>query len=339
MADKPLLYDMLTRHQIFLEGVKAFGARKFDVRLRALQKVLQELILSVPHENLGLMSRRQINGLVVQVRRKAEKIMSDHELETTDFLLALMAADLELTRKIYDIDKPKAKPIADAPIVEKEVVKSPEKLYEFAEEEPLPADGNLLPALIAGLSAGVVAALTKRVRMGYANNETPRDLLTSIVGTKSKSYRDGLMAKMYRDNSALIATGVQHVSSIVGATLASFIYKQYEWVSVIDERTTDICYDRDGRIYDYGKGPLPPAHFNCRSKTVPLADERAPSNQTYFGWLQTQPNTVLDEIMSTRDAARFKAGQLKKDDLPKFKDAKPLSISQFRAKLKTITAA
>lgn len=334
----PKLYDMLTRHQVFLEGVKVFGAKQFDKRLREMQDDLQRRILAVPHDTMGEMSRTQLTMLVLQIARDAEKTMAAHEKETLQFLLALMTADLALSREIFELDKPG--PLKDRPttVLPKATLEEPKKLFRAIEQEPMPSDGSLLPALLKGVALGTVAGIAKQVRMGYANNLTPKATVAGIVGTQSNNYRDGLFSRLYRDNSAAIATGVQHVSSILQATLASFIYDEYEWVSVIDERTTDICYSRDGKIYTYGQGPLPPAHYNCRSKTVPRTQENAPSNQTYFGWLKTQPNTVLAEIMSARDASRFKAGELKKDDLPKFKDAKPLSISEFRGKLKTITA-
>lgn len=334
----PKLYDMLTRHQVFLEGVKVFAAKQFNKRLREMQDDLTQRILSVPHDTMGELSRAQLNLLIIQIARAAEKTMAAHEKETLQFLLALMSADLELSREIFAIDRPG--PLKDRPttILPKADLASPKKLFEDIQQEPMPSDGSLLPVLLRGVGLGAVAGISKQVRMGYANNNTPKATLDGIVGTAANKNRDGLFAQLYRNNSSAVATAIQHGSSLLQATLASFIYDEYEWVSVIDERTTDICLSRDGNIYRYGQGPLPPAHYNCRSKTIPRTIENAPSNQTYFGWLKTQPNTVLAEIMSTRDAAQFRDGELKKDDLPKFKDAKPLSISEFRGKLKTITA-
>ena len=46
--------------------------------------------------------------------------------------------------------------------------------------------------------------------------------------------------------------------------------KQVEWISVLDGSTTDYCRGQDGKLYDVGSGPRPPAHYNCRSITRPL---------------------------------------------------------------------
>jgi len=66
-------------------------------------------------------------------------------------------------------------------------------------------------------------------------------------------------------------------SSVVHAanTSKEEVYKvnpitQVEWVSVLDSHTTPYCRGQDGRKYDIGSGPRPPAHYNCRSVTRPL---------------------------------------------------------------------
>ena len=66
-------------------------------------------------------------------------------------------------------------------------------------------------------------------------------------------------------------------SSVVHAanTSKEEVYKvnpitQVEWVSTLDSHTTAYCRGQDGKIYDVGSGPRPPAHYNCRSVTRPL---------------------------------------------------------------------
>jgi SPP1 gp7 family putative phage head morphogenesis protein len=46
--------------------------------------------------------------------------------------------------------------------------------------------------------------------------------------------------------------------------------KKYRYVATLDSRTSSICAALDGREFEYGKGPMPPQHFNCRSTTVPI---------------------------------------------------------------------
>jgi hypothetical protein len=84
------------------------------------------------------------------------------------------------------------------------------------------------------------------------------------------------------------------------------ITKEYRYISTLDSRTSTICRNLDGQIFEYGKGPEPPQHFGCRSTTVPVidykgngwpappsvttakrasADGPVPANTTYGKWL------------------------------------------------------
>jgi SPP1 gp7 family putative phage head morphogenesis protein len=52
--------------------------------------------------------------------------------------------------------------------------------------------------------------------------------------------------------------------------------KQYQILATLDDRTSDICQDEDGKIYnvsEYSPGDTaPPFHPNCRSTTVPVVN-------------------------------------------------------------------
>jgi SPP1 gp7 family putative phage head morphogenesis protein len=52
------------------------------------------------------------------------------------------------------------------------------------------------------------------------------------------------------------------------------IISAYEWVAKLDHRTTEICTGLDEKVFKVGKGPLPPAHWNCRSQTVAVVNKK-----------------------------------------------------------------
>lgn len=90
-----------------------------------------------------------------------------------------------------------------------------------------------------------------------------------------------------RQASDVMRTAVRHVTA--HARMQTFIengdiVKGYAWVSTLDARTTIICIGLDGRRFEIGKGPMPPAHFNCRSDIVP---ELVPPER--FGLLPVDP--------------------------------------------------
>lgn len=91
------------------------------------------------------------------------------------------------------------------------------------------------------------------------------------------------------------------------------ITKKYRYVATLDTRTSARCRALDGREFEYGKGPMPPQHFNCRSTTVPIidpdilppstvatrasADGPVPVNTSYGQWLKNQPLSVQEEVL------------------------------------------
>ena len=109
----------------------------------------------------------------------------------------------------------------------------------------------------------------------------------------------------------------------------------YQWVSTLDSSTTLICAGRDGEIYQDGIGPRPPAHWGCRSTTIPvvkkefsltggkLFGERSShgddgpkpvgANATYGGWLKRQPADFVDEALGPERSKLFRTGEISID--------------------------
>jgi SPP1 gp7 family putative phage head morphogenesis protein len=126
-----------------------------------------------------------------------------------------------------------------------------------------------------------------------------------------------------------------HRLSVVGRTLTNyysakvknrFISKNrhmiqgYQWMSVLDSRTSTFCRWADGKTwnYDTNSGTLtapyePPAHENCRSSTTPIfysydklgLDARykeqftgkPPERITYYEWLSRQPASLQKDVL------------------------------------------
>lgn len=72
---------------------------------------------------------------------------------------------------------------------------------------------------------------------------------------------------------ALAATAVNYVSDAARRLFFSLntdIAKGFQWVSVLDDRTSAICWARDGLVLPTNTGIRPPAHPHCRSVLVPI---------------------------------------------------------------------
>jgi len=99
-------------------------------------------------------------------------------------------------------------------------------------------------------------------------------------------------------------------------------YDEYDWISVLDEVTTDICISRHGNRYKYGEGPIPPAHYNCRSEIVPVDANEANQTQSLADWLADQPGEFLSDV--------FKAGRTDLDNV------KVITLDSLKGKLEFI---
>lgn len=99
----------------------------------------------------------------------------------------------------------------------------------------------------------------------------------------------------------------------------------YWWVSILDSVTSQICRSLDGQLFAYGKGPLPPAHPNCRSSIVadipdrfskaandnrPSARGPVPAGMTYYEWLKDQPESFQNDALGVTRAELFRKGGL-----------------------------
>lgn len=91
-----------------------------------------------------------------------------------------------------------------------------------------------------------------------------------ITGEKIAALAAGIVAIQ---TGSLVKTAVTHSEIVAKDSLLKENKEEFdgvEWVSVLDSRTTDYCKSQDGKTFDLGQGPRPPAHYNCRSITMPV---------------------------------------------------------------------
>lgn len=191
-------------------------------------------------------------------------------------------------------------------------------------------------------SKQLVTAIQDGVILGKTNSE----ILKAMDYVIDTAMADGLQS--------MIRTITNHVSSVSRQQVYNDnedIIDGYEWVSTLDGRTTETCMALDGQVFEVGKGPMPPAHWNCRSTTIPvvkkkynimgLVDTGRPAvgedgpeqdvsaKTNYQNWLKTQPNAFQDEVLGAAKGALFRDGGL---TLDKFVDHnyQPLTLDQLK---------
>lgn len=168
------------------------------------------------------------------------------------------------------------------------------------------------------------------VRTGLVQSETVDQIARRIRGTAAERGRDGAYARLIRYSDTWARTTVLHTSNQVRESFMAEnadLISGEQYVATLDVRTCPTCMGYDGQVFDVGKGPVPPVHFNCRCTRVPVVKSwqalglrglpestrasmngQVPESMTYGAWLKTQPRDVQDEALGRTRAELFRNG-------------------------------
>ncbi len=117
-----------------------------------------------------------------------------------------------------------------------------------------------------------ITKIKSSVRKNITKSVNTGSLLTK--GRDAKDLIDGSINRSIAQIQTVAKTNMKAIESQIKLQIMKDnpdLVDRYVWQSVIDSHTTDICIGLNGNVYEVGKGPLPPATYNCRSSIVPLA--------------------------------------------------------------------
>jgi SPP1 gp7 family putative phage head morphogenesis protein len=97
----------------------------------------------------------------------------------------------------------------------------------------------------------------------------------------------------------------------------SDIISKVRFTAELDRRTTPLCIQLDGKIYNFNDAPFPPLHWNCRSSLLPVFREKRveATKGTRIARLDTEGRTVKHRDGSTST----KYEKLRVQDVPETK--------------------
>jgi SPP1 gp7 family putative phage head morphogenesis protein len=292
------LFDIVVRRQIYIEGLKHAKANEWAKTLAALRRELEARLTLTNAEDLGEMTKKALRELIRDLRAIARRIFDPWLKSLIEWLRQFVVADTDMLATLYaphgDEDAAQALDDADG-----------DKLYAAALLAPLEATGTLALPFLLALAPSVMVRLERLVLQHYAQRSTVAELRKAIVGTEALKFNDGAMRNIQRQAEAATNTVLQHLANQVNDALGAKLVGFYEWVSVLDDRTTKICISRDGNRYAYGQGPVPPAHVNCRSTTVPSPFGAKGSPNDFAEWLSTQPFEFINDALYGQRNARY----------------------------------
>jgi SPP1 gp7 family putative phage head morphogenesis protein len=342
------LRDTLTRHQIYLEQVKVYEGLRFSVVLSDLNKDLTREFKALSFDTMDQMTKAQLSSFLRKLSAILGKQFNAYAAQVVKRIRAFMEVDHSvlsdcfeeidgrLIKRANDEEKNKL-PFGFLAAIGS--VRGYNYLWGKIANSPIPATGQTIAPFISNNISAFIPRILNLVNMAYANKYTPNKLVQMLTGTKELNYKDGVLTTMERQNGTMLHTLYQHVSQLTQAAIASIYYRCYEWVSVIDAVTTVICRGRDGNIYVYGEGPLPPAHPRCRSNTIPAEcgqPKDASWSESFYTWIRRQPRIFKEDAVGKRAATDLDSGKSKSEDFSKYSASSGISPEVFKGKLRTM---
>lgn len=197
-------------------------------------------------------------------------------------------------------------------------------------------NGQVVQKAFRGIATDQAERFSQVVRNGLLTGEPTPAIAKRLIGNlqlgetgsvKQIAQKGGELTQA-TDNQVmtLVRTSVNQVANAASQQVYEAnqdITQKYRYVATLDARTSSICRALDGREFEYGKGPTPPQHFNCRSTTVPVIDyERlgfdppppgrrasmdgpVPADLSYGQWLAKQDATTKAEVLGKEKVPYF----------------------------------
>lgn len=359
LTDNRRLYDIATRQQVYVEGVKVQYAREFNSVLLDVRDELNRVLRRVRYKALDGLTKLELNRLILTLRESQSRIYSAYTIQIIKQLKDFMAANLEVSRRAYvtsfieqDSDPLVNEVISDIKakgLLEEEnrtngliplfgiaaVTGDTNRIWSAVTNAPIQANGLFLVPFIKGFTVSAQASIENIIRKAWANKLSVAETLAELTGEGDEEQpqpRTSQLGKINTQASAVIATAMQHVAGLTAVAVQSVLFGRYTWYSVMDNRTTDICISRNLKTYRYGEGPLPPAHIRCRSHVAPNIGPGALIAETFYTWLLAQPPEVQEDLLTQEDFEAAQNGELRASDLDTY-TVEPLTLDEFRKRI------
>lgn len=336
-SNAPALVDVMTRHQIYLEAVKNHYGAEFDAIVQQLRRDIREIFFDIEVDKLDKLTKRELERFIRRLRTAQIQRFNVYTQQLLNDLKKFTETDAEVNAEIMQETQEEDKPALSA-LAALLAAAGIGRLWAKVLASTIQANGMTPEQFMERFTEATTFGIETAMRRAHANKMTPQAALALILGTSRLNNRDGILRRATLQANGMTATLLQHAAGIVQAAVASQYFEKYRWVSVLDSRTTDICRSRNGKVYRYGEGPLPPAHVGCRSKTVPVEDATPDIPDSYYDWIKRQPASVQDDVLGKTKADALRAGTAKKTDYDKLSVNSSLTLAKFKDKLKLILA-
>jgi len=313
MSSNTYLVDAASRHAVFVQRFAGGRVKEAQAMLTRLRREVAARLSDEPtyfqYARLRAL-QNDINSISNQV---FTDLISTTEVMRDDFVISEAEFSTAMLSKASEV------PFA-LPGTEQLIAAAATTAFEVGSEKL--TVNQALQAFGRKKAAEVTQLINDGVLLGDTTAKITRDVSDKI----DVLYKHQV--------EALVRTSVNGISSVARKAVYEAnddLIEGYEWVSTLDSRTSFICAGRDGKVFQTNNGPMPPAHWNCRSTTVPkiksefdlgakVKGER-PSNgsdgilpvagtSTYSGWLRRQSKEFQNEALGQARAKLFRSGKV-----------------------------
>jgi SPP1 gp7 family putative phage head morphogenesis protein len=307
--------DKQIGHGIYITRYSTGLTNRFVKELNdGMNEILSKYVAKDPKTKRGVLSTNQ--QVQTELRELYKDLKSKYTAEMREYINFELEYQIKNTDGIAGIELRNI----DATDVTNIIKQTPIGKYET------------MAAWFKAADSSTYNTIASAINRGWDEGRSIDDIVKELRGTRKLNYTDGLLQTSKNNAKSFVRTSVKAMETQSQVELweaNSDIVKKYEWVSVLDGRTSIICAERDGNVYEVGKGPLPPAHPNCRSSVTPVFNKDAkqsdkarysvsgkqPEQTTYRDFLSRQPAWFQKEVLGT---ARYEAFKKDKNIIDKF---------------------
>lgn len=297
MATNPneAIYDAETRHAIYLERYGGGVARRMVRLLLSAEKDIIGKLKDLPDGP----TRAQQAELLKTVRARIADLVTDFRDAMTEELLELAGYEAEFTLTAYDDAYAGLRASFQAVPMENVRAAAMSRPFQGIHLRWAKPDEHASELIRRNFRAA-----QGEIERGFIEGESIQAITARI--------RPLIEVKAARDVETIAITAVKHIGSVARQEFHKQnpgVIAEERWNAVLDGRTSEICRSRDGKVYEVGKGPQPPAHPRCRSTRVGIdPDYPPPRKRTYDQWLRDQSEAVQDDILGKAKADLFRGG-------------------------------
>lgn len=335
MADRnAFVSNSFTRRQLYFERAKTALYREYGTVTGNLVRVLTQELSRRQLANLGAYTKGQLRALIRDVLEHFDSKSDAFYDEVAEWLGIAVEDEAAFTVATMDLALDRE---TEVPVV----------------------NDDVFSGIIAATGLGVLETLRdhnrtqrntvrKQIQRAWANKLSVQETIRSFQGTRSRRFKDGLIARMQRFAEATVATIAQFGENVGRATaLQPFldVVIGYTWVSILDGKTSTICRSLSGRNFRFGTGPLPPMHLNCRSHIEPTfrsgtvfartGGRVIAAGETYYSWLRRQPKQFQNDVLGPTRGDLFRSGGLTSDQFSRLnlnRRFEPLTLDEMRSR-------